>query len=56
MKRLFVSLAAAGLLVGLVAGPVAAAPGGVARNQITTTNYTILVLGTLSSQGFHATW
>jgi hypothetical protein len=46
MKRLFVTLAAAGLLVGLVAGPVAAAPGGVARNQITTTNYTILVLGT----------
>jgi hypothetical protein len=37
MKRLLVTLAAAGLLVGLVAGPVAAA--GVQRNQLTTTVY-----------------
>jgi hypothetical protein len=41
LKRLFVTFAAAGLLVGLVAGPVAAAPGGVARNQVTTNTYTM---------------
>ena len=41
MKRLFVSLAAVGLLVGLTAGPAAAAAGGaVQRYQTTTTSYT----------------
>jgi hypothetical protein len=44
MKRLLVSLAAVGLLVGLAAGPVAAA--GVQRTQLTTTPYTIVVEGT----------
>lgn len=45
MKRFFVTLAAAGLLVGLIAGPVAAAPGGVARNQVTTINYSFAIGG-----------
>lgn len=45
MKRLLVSLAAVGLLVGLAAVPVAAAPGGVARNpdQVTTTVYYLTI-------------
>jgi hypothetical protein len=43
MKRLLVTLASAGLLVGLAAGPVAAAPGGVDRYEVTTTNYMLLV-------------
>src|SRR5450759_5301644 len=46
MKRLLVSLAAASLIVGLAAGPVAAAAGGVQRNQVTTTSYTVSVLDT----------
>jgi hypothetical protein len=41
MKRFLVTLATAGLLVGMAAGPVAAAPGGVARNQVTTLNYSM---------------
>lgn len=41
MKRLLATMAATSLLVGLVAGPVAAAPGGVARNQVTTNTYTL---------------
>jgi len=44
MKRFLATLAAAGLLVGLVAGPVAAA--GVQRNQNTTVTYTVAVLNT----------
>ncbi len=45
MRRIFASLVAAGLLVGLVAG-AASANGGVARHQATTVDYTIMVLGT----------
>ena len=43
MKRLLVALAAVGLLTGLLAGPVAAAPGGIARNQMTTIDYHITI-------------
>ena len=43
MKRLLVSLAAVGLLVGLFAGPVAAAPGGVQRNQVVTRVYDLQI-------------
>ena len=43
MKRLLVSLAAASLIVGLAAGPVAAAAGGVQRNQVTTNVYDLQV-------------
>jgi hypothetical protein len=43
MKRLLATLAAAGLLVGLVVGPVAAAPGGITRNQITTNVYHLMI-------------
>ncbi len=37
MKRIFTALVAVGLLIGVAAAPAAAAPGGVQRNQITTT-------------------
>jgi len=45
MKRLLVSMATVGLLLGLAAGPVSAAPGGVARNQVSTNNYTLFIGG-----------
>jgi hypothetical protein len=41
MKRFLVTLATAGMLVGLVAGPVAAA--GVQRNQVTTSVYHLII-------------
>jgi hypothetical protein len=43
MKRFLATLATGGLLVGLAAGPVAAAPGGITRNQITTNTYTLQI-------------
>jgi len=43
MKRFLGSLMMVGLLLGLVAGPVAAAPGGVQRNQITTKVYDLQI-------------
>lgn len=46
MKRRFAALVAVGLLASLTAGSVAAAAGGTARHQVTTTNYTIAVLNT----------
>jgi hypothetical protein len=45
MRRLLCSLAAVGLLIGLVAGPAVAAPGGVARYQVTTDQYTLTYVG-----------
>ena len=49
MKRLFVALATVGLLAGIVASPVAAAPGGVQRNQVTTNVYELQI-------GYHHTF
>lgn len=46
MRRLLAPLTAAVLLVAMAVVPISAAPGGVARNQVSTTDYTILVLGT----------
>lgn len=46
MRRTLVGLLAVGLLIGLTVGPVAAASGGVARYQATTTDYTVSVLNT----------
>jgi hypothetical protein len=43
MRRILTAMATVGLLVGLAAGPVAAAPGGIDRFQTTTTNYMLLV-------------
>ncbi|MEO8229463.1 MAG: hypothetical protein ABI628_06845 [Chloroflexota bacterium] len=45
-KRMFAALAAVGLLVGVVAGPVLAGSGGVQRYQVATTSYTVVVLDT----------
>jgi hypothetical protein len=41
MRRPLIALACAGLLAGLSLFPVLAAPGGVARNQVTTNTYTM---------------
>lgn len=46
MRRLLGTLAAVGLLAGMAAAPVTAASNGVARHQVTTVDYTIMVLGT----------
>lgn len=43
MKKVFAALVAAGLLVGLTAGAAAAAPGGTARNQVTTWTYSMAI-------------
>lgn len=43
MKRLFVALTAASLLVAFSAVATTAAPGGVARNQVTTNTYTMAI-------------
>lgn len=43
MKRLLVPLSAAVLLVGMAVVPISAAPGGVARNQVTTNTYTMAI-------------
>lgn len=43
MRRFFVALVALGLLVGLGAAPAAAASGGVARYQTTTTVYHLMI-------------
>lgn len=45
-QRMFAALAAVGLLVGVVAGPVLAGSGGVQRYQVATTSYTLVVLDT----------
>jgi hypothetical protein len=45
-QRMFAALAAVGLLVGVVAGPVLADAGGVQRYQVATTSYTVAVLDT----------
>jgi hypothetical protein len=45
-KRMFAALAAVGLLVGVVAGPVLGSAGGVQRYQVATTSYTVAVLDT----------
>ena len=41
MRRLLAPLAAAVLLVAMAVAPISAAPGGVARNQVTTNTYTL---------------
>jgi hypothetical protein len=41
MKRTFLALGAAALLIGMIAGPVAAA--GVQRNQVTTNVYNLVI-------------
>lgn len=43
MRRILTAMATVGLLVGLAAGPVAAAPGGVDRYQTTTTVYHLMI-------------
>lgn len=45
-QRMLAALAAVGLLVGVVAGPVLADAGGVQRYQVATTSYTVAVLDT----------
>jgi hypothetical protein len=45
-RRILIALTSVGLLVGVAAAPAIAAPYGPDRYQTTTTNYTILVLGT----------
>lgn len=47
MRRILTAMATVGLLVGLAAGPVAAAPGGVDRYQVTNETMTV----TLNYQG-----
>jgi hypothetical protein len=43
-QRIFIALAAVGLLTAIVAGPALAGAGGVQRYQVATTSYTISVL------------
>lgn len=45
MKRFLGTVVAAGLLVGLIAAPVSAAPGGITRNQVTTNVYHLIIGG-----------
>ncbi len=43
MRRLLAPLTAAVLLVAMAVVPISAAPGGVARNQVTTNTYTMAI-------------
>lgn len=45
-QRMFIALAAVGLLTAIVAGPALAGAGGVQRYQVATTTYTVAVLDT----------
>ena len=43
MKRLLTALVAASLMIVMAVGTTVAAPGGVARNQVTTNTYTMAI-------------